>query len=506
MPPAKRLRSARPNGSRAEVRAKRPASGNGQRIVTVGARPTLMEAVEAFLKAHGSLTFVQVGGFDGVGFDPLRHAILGGQMDGLIIEPLPGNFSKLQELYAGSPLIQLAQCAVAEADDQRTIWRFKPEAIEQGILDPHFAGMTSFRMDDLLAADGSIGRLFQGTERALLQSLVEPVLIQGRTMTSVLAQHNMDRVDLLQIDTEGYDLMVLKSFDLTRFKPAIVHFEHIHLSAAERSEAEHYLASFGYRTFPLDADTLAIRVDPDRRADAGVTAAESVDGLKGNVVFCAWTGDNPLTPHRAEALLSIYRETCCPVLFLTPHNIGRWELATAPFHPAYPHLSETHRADYLRVYLMHHFGGGYTDLKRTTRSWVDLFQRLRDMPDAVGLGYGEVSPEGVAPCGEPLESELRSNYRQLIGNCAYIFRRNTAFTRRWLNETHRVLDAKMPALVDHPARHPMDQFGVILPDGSQSRYPLGWSEMLGEIFHPLVYEFRDRIVQSDIAPSFQDYR
>ena len=52
----------------------------------------------------------------------------------------------------------------------------------------------------------------------------------------------------------------------------------------------------------------------------------------------------------------------------------------------------------------------------------------------------------------------------------------------------------------------MDQSGVILPDGSQSRYPLRWAEMLGEIFHPLVYEFRDSLIQADIAPSFQNYR
>jgi hypothetical protein len=234
--------------------------------------------------------------------------------------------------------------------------------------------------------------------------------------------------------------------------------------------------------------------------------ADGYDGLSGDVIFCAWTGHNPLSSQRAESLLSIYRETCCPVLLLTPANLGEWQLADSPFHPAFRFLSETHKADYLRCYFMHHFGGGYTDLKATRHSWKALFAKLRASPHAIGLGYPESSPHDVAPVGEPLESELRKNYQKLIGNCAYIFRRNTDFTTQWIARTHRLLDAKLEALTQHPAQHPLDQRGVILPDGSLSLYPIKWTEMLGDIFHPLVYEYSGVILHADIAPSFVNYR
>lgn len=233
---------------------------------------------------------------------------------------------------------------------------------------------------------------------------------------------------------------------------------------------------------------------------------ESYDGLKGDVVFCAWTGHNQLSPQRAECLLSIYQRTFCPVILITPHNLAEWIRPEASFHPAFEYLSEVHKADYIRCYFMHHFGGGYTDIKRTLNSWKPLFQRVRSTPDAFGLGYTEIGPHGIPHITGPLGDELRANARELIGNCAYIFRKNTDFTRAWINQTHQTLDIQLQSLRANPAQHPMDQLGVTLPNGMSSRYPLRWAELLGEIFHPLVYRFRSQILHADIAPDFRAYR
>ena len=65
-----------------------------------------------------------------------------------------------------------------------------------------------------------------------------------------------------------------------------------------------------------------------------------------------------------------------PILLTTENNIAKWQVTTSPFHPACPFLSETHKDDYPRVYLMHHFGGGYPDLKVDSRpSMVSVFRR-----------------------------------------------------------------------------------------------------------------------------------
>ena len=46
------------------------------------------------------------------------------------------------------------------------------------------------------------------------------------TLTALLDQHSVAQLDLLQVDTEGYDFEILQMIDFQRIKPAIIHFEH----------------------------------------------------------------------------------------------------------------------------------------------------------------------------------------------------------------------------------------------------------------------------------------
>ena len=230
------------------------------------------------------------------------------------------------------------------------------------------------------------------------------------------------------------------------------------------------------------------------------------NALDSSVIFCIWSGDNEMSPNRRDALLSVYRETCCPVMMISPISILRWEAMNSPMHPALAFLSETHRSDYLRCYLMHNYGGGYTDIKRTSGSWIGHFHALRSSPSALALGYPEPSEHVLAPVGGQLEANMRREYRKMIGNCAYIFKPKTELTTEWIYRTHAVLDAKHEALIRNPAKHPQDELGKSLPDGTNSSYPIRWTELLGNVFHPLVYEFRDKIIRGEIAPSFQDHR
>ena len=226
------------------------------------------------------------------------------------------------------------------------------------------------------------------------------------------------------------------------------------------------------------------------------------DGLQSNTVFCVWTGTNPMSDARRRALWSLFVTTCCPVAFVSPNSIRDWERSDAPFHPAYEHLSATHKADYLRCYLMHHCGGGYADIKMTVKRWDGAFARLRES-DSLALGYTEVGPQGVAPVEGALGDEMRRNWSALIGFCAFVFRRRTALTTAWLERVHAVLDREREALAAHPAQHAQDVQGLAFSDGTKSAYPLRWTELGGDIFHPLVWEYRARILHDDIAPSLE---
>jgi len=228
------------------------------------------------------------------------------------------------------------------------------------------------------------------------------------------------------------------------------------------------------------------------------------DGLKSNTIFCMWTGDNPMSAQRIQALWSIYNNTGCPVSLINQNNLHHWVHPDHPLHPAYPYLSATHKSDYLRVYFMHHYGGGYTDIKHTTSPWLNFFEKLRTS-NAFALGYQELS-HGLPHVSGPLAQEIISKHFELIGLCSFIFKKNTSFTSEWITKTNQLLDHKFNLLKSNPARHPQDQFGFIFSENDISHYPLRWAELLGEIFHILLYHNRFSILIDNIQPSFFNYR
>jgi len=228
------------------------------------------------------------------------------------------------------------------------------------------------------------------------------------------------------------------------------------------------------------------------------------DAVKARTIFCLWTGNEIMSENRLRALWSIFKNSGCPVAFITRDTVAEWVRNDAPLHPAFPYLSSTHKADYLRCYLMYHYGGGYADIKNTNRCWGEFFDQL-EKSDRQALGYRELA-HGIPHVSGALGDTIRASHQELIGLCAFIFKRHSELSGIWLARTNALLDQKMEQLRQFPAQHPQDQTGVILPDGNKSAYPLRWAELLGEIFHPLIYENRSQLLQAPIEPVFSAYR
>jgi hypothetical protein len=91
--------------------------------------------------------------------------------------------------------------------------------------------------------------------------------------------------------------------------------------------------------------------------------------------------------------------------------------------------------------MMHHFGGGYSDIKPQTGSWRPAFETLGD---AWISGYHEEC-EGAIAC-----PEVRHAWTELPGNGAYICKPRTPLTEAWFGRMHALLDERL-ALVAHQA-------------------------------------------------------
>jgi len=213
-----------------------------------------------------------------------------------------------------------------------------------------------------------------------------------------------------------------------------------------------------------------------------------------NRIFSFWFGDPQMPTNRElcyEQLKLILEEQNIEHILITPHNINLYMTpSNPPLHPAFPHLSATHKADYLRCYFMHHIGGGYTDIKQHNKSWQPAFDRLQYQSNLWLSGYREPAQGGVAPVKDKnLYDTLTTNYRDLIGTSNFICKPRTPFTEEWFSILNQILYDKLPELEKWPARHPREG----AQDGLDPNYPypIEWTEILGNIFHPLVWKYRE---------------
>jgi len=212
-------------------------------------------------------------------------------------------------------------------------------------------------------------------------------------------------------------------------------------------------------------------------------------------IFTFWTGNNQMSDRRVQCLAQLSSVSGCHVELVTAETLHKYILDSAPLHAAYPHLSETHRADYLRTYFMHFHGGGYSDIKETTGSWVAAFDAIADSEDKWIMGYKEVDG-GVA---YPPVCEY---WEELVGNGAYICKPRTPITEEWYNDMMTLLDTKLERVIAFPATFPQD----CATDNNCDRYPIGWNEMLGRIFHRICYKYKDRLMNSLPISVFYNYR
>jgi len=137
--------------------------------------------------------------------------------------------------------------------------------------------------------------------------------------------------------------------------------------------------------------------------------------------------------------------------------------------------------------------------------WEKSFLQLENSEDCFALGYPELE-HGMPHLQGPFGDQVRSVHKELIGLCAFIFKANTPLSSAWFVQLNEILDERLATLKANPGKFPLDQVDLPLPDGSGSKYPLRWAEILGEILHPLFYEHKEKLIKANIEPRFTEYR
>jgi FkbM family methyltransferase len=202
-----------------------------------------------FAHSREQVFFVQIGSNDGQQMDPLQPYVAGPGWSGLMVEPQPAAFERLARLHAGHPRIALERAAISDHDGYQTLYVVAASGGEPNFYDLY----ASFRREVLLKHEVFVPDIARR---------IEEVEVPCFTFDSLCRRHGVSRIDLLHTDTEGYDWEILAQVDLERYRPALVIFEHVNLSPADRAQCLARFHSSGYETLALELDTICL--DPTR--------------------------------------------------------------------------------------------------------------------------------------------------------------------------------------------------------------------------------------------------
>lgn len=189
--------------------------------------------------------FIQVGANDGIAHDPIRRYVTQLKWRGVLIEPQASVFRALVENYRACAGLQFLNVAIAETDGIKTLYSVRTD---QTSLPAWANELASFSLATILS------------HRALIpdiDGLIRKEPVKAITFKTLFATLQEPKVDLLQIDVEGYDFEVLKLLDFSVVRPAIIHFEHGHLNEKDLIASFDLLIGQGYRLALEDRDTTA---------------------------------------------------------------------------------------------------------------------------------------------------------------------------------------------------------------------------------------------------------
>jgi hypothetical protein len=228
------------------------------------------------------------------------------------------------------------------------------------------------------------------------------------------------------------------------------------------------------------------------------------------VVWAFWFGGlENMSPARKRALEMMKRNLGVPLRLITSmDDVRALSKPEDPIHPLVFHepqvLSSNHIVDILRGYIMHHYGGGYLDVKPMYRNWSQYFSLFDDDLDLwflappqrgwwdVGCHESYLAKTGLSPVDCDI---IRRNWAYIGSDACWIARPYTPLTKSFRALVNETLNRKWDEILKNPVPpasknrccapwiNPKEWTSS--PDAPVRRYPLRWVEVHAEAFDSL---------------------
>ncbi len=201
---------------------------------------------------------LQIGANDGITHDPVHKFIKRDPWRAVLLEPQKSVFDKhLSKIYARDTQVSVVNAALGKEDGSMVLYKV-------AFSESRWAtGLASFQKEVVKKAfaSGHVARQAakEGVEMPDIDDdKISEEVIKVISLKSLRDQYDLDNIDLLQIDTEGYDFEIIKLFDLVDQPPGVIVYEHAHLCSDDQSLCQQHLVEHGYTLSEDRGNTLAI--------------------------------------------------------------------------------------------------------------------------------------------------------------------------------------------------------------------------------------------------------
>jgi len=183
---------------------------------------------------------------DGKTFDPIYEFVHKYGWHGILVEPLKDHFESLKLNYSGCEGLIFENVAITEESGTREINRIPTQVVNDNHVPNWGLGAASFYTDRNALE-------WNNVREHVIQEEVDCI-----TLPELIEKHNVEEIDVLQIDAEGYDYNILRQLDFNKFHPYIINLEIVNLPKSEQKECRRLLDAHDYLHIKAGYNLLAI--------------------------------------------------------------------------------------------------------------------------------------------------------------------------------------------------------------------------------------------------------
>lgn len=214
--------------------------------------------LQNFFRSKNEVSVLQIGAFDGKSFDILYpYLYKNKQWKAVLVEPIPGAFEDLKINYNNRENIQFVNTAINKKTGPIQIWTVPYHKKNDPDLPEWATGCSTIVRN----SNPIFGKNCTKDEFNIIKNNCILTMVPGDTLPNVLKQTNTNHIDILHIDTEGYDWEIIKQLNFDKYKPKVIYYEKISLNTEDYNTSKYVLDMFGYNLYEFKHNITAVRKD-----------------------------------------------------------------------------------------------------------------------------------------------------------------------------------------------------------------------------------------------------